>query len=266
MARFHFILYARDFSHPRAAGNALFLILIAVALFAALSYAITQSSRGGGGDAMREKELLLSSRIVQYGSAVQTAVNRLRLINDCGDTRISFESPATGVQYRNPTAPFNKLCHVFDTAGGGVSFMKVDPDILDSAKVGMPLYGEVYFTGQSNLVGAGTDSACVDPAFAATKELIMFVPYIKESACREMAKGSGTLTAAGNIPQIINIAYDNRANLSVPFRGVYANSGWCGMGINSTSFDFSKKYSGCFRGNTLPDATVLTYYQVLIVR
>ena len=58
-------------------GNVLFLILIAVALFAALSYAVTQSSRSGGGDAGKETNLVNSAQLTQYPAGIRTAIVRM---------------------------------------------------------------------------------------------------------------------------------------------------------------------------------------------
>jgi hypothetical protein len=51
-------------------GNVLFLILIAVTLFAALSYAVTQSTRGGG-NATSEKLALDAAQIQQWHSTLK---------------------------------------------------------------------------------------------------------------------------------------------------------------------------------------------------
>ncbi len=67
------------FLAPRDSGNVLFLILIAVALFAALAYAVTSSSRSGGGDISKEKASALASQILNHGIAVRTAVTRMTM-------------------------------------------------------------------------------------------------------------------------------------------------------------------------------------------
>ena len=98
-------------------GNALFLILIAVALFAALSYAVTNSGRGGGGtDA--EETVLQASALYNMAGSVQTAVNRLKIINECTARDIALNS---GPAFDTDPRP-DPDCDVFGQNGGGVSF------------------------------------------------------------------------------------------------------------------------------------------------
>ena len=110
-------------SHQHQSGNVLFLILIAVALFAALSYAVTQSGRSGGGDASAEKNAIIASELLQYSTALRTAITRMQISNRCEDTDLSFErAPFNGSDpcYVNPNNTSNFSCFVFHPDGGGV--------------------------------------------------------------------------------------------------------------------------------------------------
>ncbi|MDD9901342.1 MAG: hypothetical protein OXT65_10215 [Alphaproteobacteria bacterium] len=110
-------------------GNALFLILIAVALFAALSYAITKSGRGSG-SIERETQSLDAAQAIQYIGSIQAALQRL-LLSGCSDTTVSFHYDSDGDStletngdddYYNPTSPVNYSCHVFHENGGNLTW------------------------------------------------------------------------------------------------------------------------------------------------
>ena len=73
----------------------LFLILIAVALFAALSYAVTQSSRSGSGDANSEKSLVSGAEVTQYPAGVRTAIVRMVISNNISVDQLYFDDPST---------------------------------------------------------------------------------------------------------------------------------------------------------------------------
>lgn len=116
--------YGQDAAYAER-GNALFLILIAVVLFAALSYAITQSNRGGAG-AKSETASLAASQIMQYATGVNTGVMRL-MMNNVDPADIKFNTP------REAAFTSDTKEQVFHPDGGGAAWAPTDNNLLDTA-------------------------------------------------------------------------------------------------------------------------------------
>lgn len=127
-------------------GNVLFIILIACALFAALAYAVTKSSREPNTMATKEQAAINAAAVMQYFTRLKTTVDRLRLASECADNQISFENSIVS-GYTNNNAPPSKKCHVFDPAGGGLTWQNT----LEPGSAYVP-----YFTGHEVVPGMGT--------------------------------------------------------------------------------------------------------------
>lgn len=109
------------YRRAQEAGNALFLILIAVTLFAALSYAVTQSNRSSGQSASEEANLIASSQVTQYPSGIRTGITRM-LIKGTGVSELTFNAPGS---YGG-----DATVEVFHPSGGGVVFQSASPDVV----------------------------------------------------------------------------------------------------------------------------------------
>ena len=147
-------------SKNSSSGNALFLILIAVALFAALSYAVTQSGRGGG-SIDREQASINAAIIMQYAGTVERAIQRMKLLNGTQDEDFSFDTPEwgfTGYQHGVAQPDENK---VFSDNGGGVTWR-------DFTALG----GVLKYSANNAILGVGS---CDTNTGAACKELLMMI-------------------------------------------------------------------------------------------
>ncbi len=105
-------------------GNILFLILLAVVLFAALSYAVTQGMRGGGNNASSESGQAQSAEILNYFAQMDAAVQRMMVTGGVKDYELNFyyQSPNKFVFGSNDNTNCTaSSCRVFDPAGGGVT-------------------------------------------------------------------------------------------------------------------------------------------------
>lgn len=133
-------------------GNVLFLILLAVALFAALSYAVTQSSRSGGNDISREQAELFASRFLQYGAAVKLAFDRARIDGSIKDWQWDFSSSHT--HSSSNSACTESKCALFDPAGGGAP---IDAGTSDYIDTDLPLAHPNWFFYSIRAHGHGSE-------------------------------------------------------------------------------------------------------------
>lgn len=163
------VLMDKDSRHCQK-GNALFLILIAVALFAALSYAITQSGKGSG-TIDKEQSLIKAAQITQFPATVRSAVNRL-VLTGTAITSIDF---AVNAVSSNSDA-------VFSASGGGV-IVQTPP--ITGGTASYWGFASTDGTNGYHIAGIGTDTA------GSGQDVFAYLDGISLSICQAINKGLG---------------------------------------------------------------------------
>jgi hypothetical protein len=138
----------------RESGNVLFIILIGVALFAALMYAMTHSSTGGTTISKEQAEGAVSEA-VDYAITIQTTLQKMQSLTECTDAMLDFGALAN-YGGANASAPSDKSCHLFDPAGGGLKVLTPPAGIMlgSGFKAGYVINSGMSFVGVS-----GSDQA-----------------------------------------------------------------------------------------------------------
>lgn len=107
-------------------GNAFYIILIGVVLFAALMFVFAKNARQGSGNMTKKQAEMNADGIMDYAQTLNRAVSRLMQSGNCSETSINFVTPVAPDYPDNAMAPADKSCNVFDKAGGAVTAQQAD--------------------------------------------------------------------------------------------------------------------------------------------
>ena len=140
-------------------GNVLFIILIAVMLIGALSFAVSQSSRTTSGNISNETQRLTAASMLEYSDSVRRAVAQLRT-RGISQTSISFANPGAGTSNE-----------IFNPAGAGLVYKAPDVAALTAAN-------QWIFFATEQVSRMGTTCAA-----ATCSELMIGVRGVKREIC-----------------------------------------------------------------------------------
>lgn len=200
------------------AGNALFIILIAIGLFAALNYAISRTSRGGTSDITEGQARVIASEILSFHAEVKNAVNLL--LNGCSENEL--DTFTGGIWHRvvpdqyhelpNPNKRANDHCTLFHPKGGGITPRIFTKGVVDISER----------TASSQHPGHSRVQVRMEPGFGTElSDLTFITDGVSDQVCAAVNK------LLGNPPQVTITA--TRASTAVIFAGnfpTYTESPW----------------------------------------
>lgn len=236
-------------------GNVLFLILIAVALFAALSYAVTQSTRSGGGDASSETNLVNSAQLTQYPAGIRTAMVRM-IISGTGPEQISFNSPSdfgSGLPIDDTdTDTTDEERNVFHPDGGGATYQTANPGVMAGSAAGVWSFNGNYEVPQIGSSGAGGN------------EVIAFLPGVSEGLCRRLNDEYGINAQTATFADIPDFDATTDTDIDDNHLDGETFPGGDPEDINNATNDLRGQPFGCFYDSTRTANNRFVYYHVLI--
>ena len=238
-------------------GNVLFLILIAVALFAALSYAVTQSTRSGAGDTASETNLISSAQLTQDPAGVRTSVVRM-IIGGVAIEDLLFNDPSDFSTVINTDDLRERA--VFHPNGGNATYQLAPSDVVTADNSN----GVWYYNAEVQIQNIG-----ITAAGAAGNDVIGFLPDVTLGICRRMNDELGIEVDdspdanSNGVPDQAGLA---TANYTTNMDNAYTFPTVAGPVING---DFTGQPFGCFEdsaNNNSAGAPRVIYYHVLIER
>lgn len=215
-------------------GNAFFIVLLGVVLFAALMFTFSRSVRQGGENISSKHAEIAATDIVSYAQRVERTVAQL-LRRNVSESDISFENSFVA-GYTNPDCSADD-CKVFSGIPG-VIYQGPPAKANDGS--------DWVFTGANYVDGLGSGTGTADA------ELLIMLPNLLQSVCAQVNEYLG----------IAGIPEEDGGSSLTKYTGSFAAAP-DNIAENGGGTALERKRTGCFRYSG--DGTY-RFYHVLIQR
>tara|TARA_B100000686_G_scaffold151475_1_gene158762 strand:+ start:1939 stop:2685 length:747 start_codon:yes stop_codon:yes gene_type:complete len=185
-----------------AHGNALLMILVAIVLMAALTFAAMETSSETGGDTNPEETKLATTALLQYTAGIKRSFTRLKALENYKWYEIDYGA--------GNTACTSNRCKLFDDEGGRAQALSEVPERA---------------VGHTNSASALIRFIQVDGVGSDDPELAILIPGLSDEVCKAINREMGVVTtramgiptgyaeSGGTGPHDLNLAALDSADL-----------------------------------------------------